>query len=89
MFVLRFTSEGISVNKELGNQYTYIDKLNDEKSFERALGRHKSIGGEVSDELYGFVIDANGDSHPLFKVNDNRILNSNGELFENISYGPK
>ena len=87
---------GVEFNVILGNQYSFIHRNYNYKSFcesyKFVFGREHvadtdSEADKFSKTCYGFIVDDRGCiKHPLYKDQEYYIMTGNGKTFDNVSY---
>lgn len=96
MFTLRrISSEGVEMNYQLGQSYTYIDRWASPKEFERTWKHIHGENSEVPDydpksedddkRIFGFV--GHGPfTQPLWANQKAYIMTDGGKTFANLAY---
>ena len=89
-------STGIEFNRILGNQYSFIHRDYNYRSFcesyKFAFGKdhvadNDPLADDFSKKCYGFIVDDRGCiTHPLYTDSEYYIMTANGKTFDNISY---
>ena len=77
------------MNEIIGDGYTFIHKVFNPEDFKRTIEHHfTKPSGEESDEhknVYAFIV--NGPFvQPLYKDQQNYIMTSSGQTFDNVSF---
>lgn len=78
MYTLRTVSEDGNSNVELGNSYTLIQEEVHQEAFEKLS---KIVFGEVSENVFAFVLNSEGEAKPLYRVLNYYIVTENGSTF--------
>lgn len=96
MFILRrINSNGVQMNKALGDGYTFIGRAENPDYFRETFKvyfdkDHVSDNDKTSDDdtkkCYAFVAYNGGAIMPLYKIQKSYIMTESGKTFANISY---
>lgn len=90
MFTLRrISGQGVQMNEFIGDGYTLIHKVFNPGDFNRMIEHHfTKPSGDAGDEhknVYAFVVNGSF-VQPLYKNQQNYIMASNGQTFDNLSF---
>lgn len=84
MYTLRrVSSDGIEMNFNLGDSYTFVEKEKNPKEFKRMI--NEVLNGEISNTCYAFVSYNGGQIHFLHKDQRNYIMTESGVTFSNLT----
>ena len=87
MFILRkINSSDIQMNITLGEQYSYITKIDNNKEFARTYEALMDKSSTDDDgTIYAFVISEGGkDIIPLYNTQHNYIMTDSGKTFAHL-----
>lgn len=91
MYTLRkITSKKIEFNQNLGESYSVFRKEKNEDAFLKMYVDFFQLEGQEKIEVggcYAFVISEDAkETYPLFKEEQNYIVNNDGKTFSNLTY---